>query len=370
MVQSHEPRATSDEERKKKGSKVRRSHSETPVGPLVPITVASAHPSAVSDGEKEERDRSQPSYGERQKEPVLSGSVTPKTQSNETVIGGTKSLKVDLESLAKAKTDGVESDGSAGRDGNDIRKNSPTRRDGPEDQKVVIAPARAGPEHVEPTKSPRKKEKPGRERSDGDGSGLQETTQTGDDKGAKKSSTPGKIYAELSRGVRTHLRAASDSLHGQCEEDKERSKEKNLNGNGKNEKKEKHDKKDNVIVRLLAGTKDKDKAKEKELERERDEKKEAEPQLADVDSSIPVPQLQVTTVHPRSGFKTEVEIPITAPSTSPVLPLSPYPAHKSGIRLIKVDSEACVTLPLYNSEIVAHKTSSKAVRSRIKCSSV
>lgn len=275
---------------------MRRSHSETPVS-VQPL--ASMITERRLDGEGEEG--TEKTDRERVKEPASQPALHTKKPSKEVVPSSEKA-------------------GSR-------REEKPS------------AAAASGSELAE---SPRKKDKRANEKSEAD----DETVHSGEDRNNKKPSTPVKLCSEISRSVRTHLRASSESNH-----DSSRQPEEKGNGSSKNEKKdrpEKQEKKENVIVRLFAGS-ERHREKEKDHEREKEsERKEA--------------TIKIDNCKHKSEVEVKVErIEFHTSGNQPRLSSPLSPMHKSGIRLIKVDSEACVTLPLYNSEITSQKSSSKAV---------
>ncbi|ELR20179.1 NAD(+)/NADH kinase [Acanthamoeba castellanii str. Neff] len=435
-------------ERKKKGSKVRRAHSETPVLPQqLPIAAAAvATPSAVSsllstavagdvdqqqysasppstksaasESERRRLSSSQPGMAKRHssetlyKGPLRSSpvsSVLDGTAATTTTGAGSGLQLLDLEHVAKSKKrsggsgdvarlqspvssgevsperEGASSDGGGG-------KNSPRRKDqAPHDEERKKEKTSPEPETV----SPRQRQPSPRDKSESD---EQSESEAGGST-PKKSSATGKLYAEITRGVRTHLRAASDSLRdhdrtppvtpsssassSSSSLDERDTSEKADNhhressNKEKREKKEKHDKKENVIVRLFGSERHhKDKGPASSASSSAGSTKElkvAAPVVVSVVRDEVEIQITGPRVDPADGDRRVLMVHsgggtvgaggvVTTLTTMPSPPVSPFPMHKSGIRLIKVDSEHCINLPLVNSEITAQKTSSKATK--------
>lgn len=447
-------------ERKKKGSKVRRAHSETPVLPQqLPIAAAAvATPSAVSsllstaavasddqqqysasppstksaESERRRLSSSQPGMAKRHssetlyKAPLRSSPVssvldgTAATTTPTTTTGaGTGLQLLDLEHVVKSKKrsgdvarlqspvssgevsperEGASSDGGGG-------KNSPRRKDQAshdEERKKEKTNSRETSSAPEPdTVSPRRRQPSPRDKSESDEQQQSESEAGGST--PKKSSTTGKLYAEITRGVRTHLRAASDSLrdHDRTSpvtpspsasssssssslderdtSEKADNHHREASNKEKREKKEKHDKKENVIVRLFGSErhhKDKGPASSASTSAAAGSAKElkvAAPAVVPVVREEVEIQITGPRVDPADGDRRVLMVHsgcgtvgaggvVTTLTTMPSPPVSPFPMHKSGIRLIKVDSEHCINLPLVNSEITAQKTSSKATK--------
>jgi hypothetical protein len=393
----------------------------------------SASPPSTKSAESERRrlSSSQPGMAKRHssetlyKAPLRSSPVssvldgTAATTTPTTTTGaGTGLQLLDLEHVVKSKKrsgdvarlqspvssgevsperEGASSDGGGGG------KNSPRRKDQAshdEERKKEKTSSRETSSAPEPdTVSPRRRQPSPRDKSESDEQQQSESEAGGST--PKKSSTTGKLYAEITRGVRTHLRAASDSLRDHDRtppvtpspsasssssssslderdtSEKADNHHREASNKEKREKKEKHDKKENVIVRLFGS------------ERHHKDKGPASSASTSASTSAGSGSAKVVPVVP--VVREEVEIQITGPrvdpadgdrrvlmvhsgcgtvgaggvvttlTTMPSPPVSPFPMHKSGIRLIKVDSEHCINLPLVNSEITAQKTSSKAV---------
>jgi hypothetical protein len=459
QTQSHETRsvggraADSDEgtssgsgsgaERKKKGSKVRRVHSETPVialqqqqqvvAPstsslpttisLTPSAVASLlsattandqqqqttttptsaqAPSGKGSGETERRrlSSSQPGMNKRHSSETLYKGPPARLSPVSSVLEGSNATAatalqpLDLEHVAKSKKQRG-SNGDAPQQSPSSGEVSPEREDGsskcsprrketqqPHDkderkrERASSREAAVGTPEPDMT-SPRRRQPSPRE---SEGGGDQNESEGGSGGSTpKKSSTTGKLYAEITRGVRTHLRAASDSLRDHPShpaEDGDKTDHHRDAPKEKRDKKEKHDKKENVIVRLFGSER-----------HHKDKGSSSAVTTVTTTTTSSAREVKVATTVVPAPMREEVEIQITAPgiesdadgcvatathgvcSTSamnalmvaPSPPMSPFPVTKSGIRLIKVDSEHCINLPLINSEITAQRTSSKAV---------